>query len=321
MLKNAKVLVAGGTGFLGSALIDRLLTEGAEVRATCFTREPARRRPRLEWLRADLRDPAACAAATQGMDYVFLSAANTAGAAVMIETPLVHVTPNVVMNAHLLEAAYQAEVKKFLFISSGAAYPDLGEEHRLTEDDMFRGDPPDVYFPVGWMKRYTEVLCRTYAEKIRRPMPTVVIRPSNVYGPGDKFDFARSHVTAAQIRRVIERQRPIQVWGTGEDVRDLIYVDDFIEGVMRAFTRESDFLTVNIASGRAHSVKEIVQTAVRVDGFDDAEVVFDPTKPRTIGKRLFDVSRARDLLGFEAATSLEDGFTRTIAWFRESFRP
>lgn len=321
MLKNAKILVAGGTGFLGGALINRLLAEGAQVRATCYERDPNRQHERLEWQRADLRDPAACAKAVDGMDFVFLSAANTAGAAVMVQTPLVHVTPNVVMNAHLLEAAYQAGVKKFLFFSSGAAYPDLGEEHRLAEGDMFKADPPEVYFPVGWMKRYTEILCRTYAEKIKRPMPTVVIRPSNVYGPGDKFDFAKSHVTAAQIRRVIDRQRPIQVWGTGDDVRDLIYVDDFIEGVMRAFTQERDFLTVNIASGNEYSVKEIVSTAIKVDGFDDAEVVYDPTKPRTIGKRIFDVSLARELLGFEAGTTLEEGFSRTIGWYRETFKP
>lgn len=321
MFKNVKVLVAGGTGFLGGALIDRLLVEGATIRATCFQRGPNRQHERLEWMQADLRAPSACAQAVAGVDYVFLCAANTAGAAVMVETPLVHVTPNVVMNAHLLEAAYQANVKKFLFFSSGAAYPDLGEEHRLAEGDMFKGDPPEVYFPVGWMKRYTEILCRTYSEKIKRPMPTVVVRPSNVYGPGDKFDFARSHVTAAQIRRVIERQRPIQVWGTGEDVRDLIYVDDFIEGVMRAFAQERNFLTVNIASGEAYSVKDIVQTAIRVDGFDDAEVVFDTTKPRTIGKRLFDVSFARDLLDFKPGVSLEEGFRRTIAWYRETFTP
>lgn len=321
MVKNAKILVAGGTGFLGGALITRLLAEGAQVRTTCYQRDPNREHERLEWRRADLREPAACAAAVDGMDYVFLAAANTAGAAVMVETPLVHVTPNVVMNAHLLEAAYQAKVKKFLFLSSGAAYPDLGEDHRLAEGDMFKADPPEIYFPVGWMKRYTEVLCRTYAEKIRRPMPTVVIRPSNVYGPGDKFDFAKSHVTAAQMRRVIERQRPILVWGTGDDVRDLIYVDDFIEGVMRAFVQDRDFLTINIASGGEYSVKQVVGTAIKVDGFTDAEVVFDPTKPRTIGKRIFDVSLARELLGFEAKTTLEEGFTRTIGWFRETFKP
>lgn len=319
MVAGKTFLIAGGTGFLGSSLARRLLSQGARVRATCFQRQPAFEHPDLEWVKADLRLPADCARVVAGVDYVMMCAANTAGAAVMVQTPLVHVTPNVVMNAHLLEAAYEAKVKKFLFISSGAAYPDLGEEHRLQEQDMFRGDPPEVYFPVGWMKRYTEILCRTYAEKIRTPMPTVIIRPSNVYGPGDKFDFDRSHVTAAQIRRVIERHAPIQVWGTGEDVRDLIYIEDFLDGLMAAFTHTETHLAVNIASGNAYSVKEIVQTAIAVDGYTDAEVIFDPSKPRTIGKRLFDVSLAREKLGFSARVSLSEGFGKTIAWYRETF--
>jgi GDP-L-fucose synthase len=185
---------------------------------------------------------------------------------------------------------------------------------------MFNGDPPPVYYPVGWMKRYSEILCRTYAEKINnRPMSTVVIRPSNVYGPGDKFDFAKSHVTAAQIRRVIERHQPIQVWGDGSDVRDLIYIDDFLDGVFKAFAKPDQFLTVNIASGQAYSVKHILQTALKVDRYTDAQVQFDPTKPRTIGKRTFDTSFAKAHLGFEATTSLEEGFAKTIGWYRDTF--
>lgn len=318
-LTGRKFLIAGGTGFIGGALIDRLLRDGAQVRATHFQRPPCKAHPNLEWLHADLRETAACTEAVAGMDSVILAAANTAGAAVMATTPLVHVTPNVVMNTILMEAAHAAGVKKFLFISSGAAYPDLGEDHRLSEGDMFRGDPPDIYFPVGWMKRYTEILCRTYAEKIRQPMATVIVRPSNVYGPGDKFDFAKSHVTAAQIRRVMDRHQPIEVWGTGDDVRDLIFIDDFIDGLMLAFLHDAPHLTVNIASGQAYSVKQIVNTAIAVDGYDDAKVVFDPSKPRTIGKRLFDVGLARDLLGFEATTPLEEGIRRTIAWYRATF--
>ena len=120
---------------------------------------------------------------------------------------------------------------------------------------MFDGDPHDVYFAAGWMKRYAEVLCRTYAEKIPNPMPTVVVRPSNVYGPYDKFDFAVSHVTAALIRRVVERHSPLEVWGNGQDIRDLIYVDDFIEGMLAAFATDRPYLAVNICAGAGHSVR------------------------------------------------------------------
>ena len=320
MFEDKKVLVAGATGFIGSSLAKRLASQGASVRATHFSRPPSYQQTGITWMHTNLEEYGDCAKAADGMDYVFMCAANTAGAAVMAATPLVHVTPNISMNARVLEAAHRAGVKKFLFVSSGAAYPDLGEDHLLKEGDMFKGDPPPVYYPVGWMKRYSEILCRTYAEKIaNRPMATVVIRPSNVYGPGDKFDFAKSHVTAAQIRRVIERHQPIEVWGDGSDVRDLIYIDDFMDGVLKAFAAPDQFLTVNIASGRTYSVRQILQTALEVDRYTNARVEFDPSKPRTIGKRMFDTSYAQSHLGFAARTSLEDGFGKTIAWYRQTF--
>ena len=124
-------------------------------------------------------------------------------------------------------------------------------------------------------------------------MPTVVVRPSNVYGPYDKFDFAVSHVTAALIRRVVERHSPLEVWGTGEDIRDLIYVDDFIEGMLAAFAADRPYLAINICAGTGHSVRQILEKILKVDGYDDADVRYDPSRPSTIPVRLMDNSLAR----------------------------
>src|SRR3989304_408424 len=112
------------------------------------------------------------------MDYVFMCAANTSGAAVIASTPLVHVTPNIIMNSQMLEAAYFAKVKKFVWLSSNAASPPSCDRP-VKEDELFNRDPYEAYFGVGWMKRYTEILCRMYSEKLKNPMKTVVIRPSN----------------------------------------------------------------------------------------------------------------------------------------------
>lgn len=316
MLNNAKVLVAGGAGFIASNLILRLIAEGAAVRATLHDKPAKIAAPGVEWMKVDLRQPEDCAKVCAGMDYVVMAAANTQGAAVIRTNPLAHVTPNVPMNTYMLDAAYQARVRRFLFISSGAAYPDTGDRP-VREDEMFAGEPHPVYHAVAWMKRYAEILCETYANRIKEPMPCTVVRPSNVYGPHDKFDFATSHVTAAQIRRVAERHRPIEVWGTGADVRDLIYIDDFIEGLVRALATEHRFLAVNICSGCGVTVRQILETALKVDGFDDAEVRYDASKPSTIPVRLIDNSRAKEVLGFAATTSLEEGLRRTLAWYRE----
>jgi GDP-L-fucose synthase len=313
-LRNSHCLVAGGAGFLGHHLIRRLLDAGAEVRATLHDKPAVIDDPRVEYVTVDLRRPEDCARAMQGIDYVFMAAANTQGAAVIRKKPLAHVTPNVPMNVYCMEAAHLAGVKRYLFLSSGAAYPDTG--HRPAEEhEMFDGDPVDVYFSVGWMKRYGELLCRTYAKHIHNPMSCVVVRPSNVYGPEDKFDFAVSHVTAALIRRVAERQTPLEVWGTGEDIRDLIYIDDFMDGLLAAFHAEEPYLEVNVCSGRGVSVKEILATAIEADGFEDAQVTFDPSKPSTVPVRRLSNQLAKEKLGFEAKIDLREGLRRTLEWY------
>jgi len=317
MFNGAKILVAGGSGVIGVNLIRRLLSLGSLVRATLHNRPAVIQDVAIDYVQADLTLMEDCRKAVEGMDYVFMCAANTSGAAVMATTPLVHVTPNVVMNAQMMDAAYQAGVKKFVFISSSAAYPPSGDRP-VREDEMFGADPYEVYYSVGWMKRYAEILCKIYAQKIKKPMPTLVIRPSNIYGPYDKFDFRTSHATTALIRRVVERQNPLEVWGTGNDVRDMIHIDDFLDGMLLAFEKSGDYLAINIASGQGYSIKLILQTILEVDGFTDADVRFDPSKPTTIAIRLVDVRLAQEMLCFCPKIDLREGLGRTVAWYRQN---
>src|SRR5882757_9801174 len=317
---DRNVLIAGGAGFIGTNLALALAAQNARLRLTIHEKPLQASIPGAEVLALDLRRPEDCAQAVEGMDYVFLAAAHTSGAAVIRTTPLVHITPNVLINTLMLEAAHRAKVAKFCFISSGAAYPPTADRP-VHEAEMFDGDPHDVYFAAGWMKRYAEILCRTYAERIAQPMPTVVVRPSNVYGPYDKFDFAVSHVTAALIRRVVERHSPLEVWGTGEDIRDLIYVDDFIAGLLAAFATDRPHLAINICSGTGYSVRQILQKILAADDYENAEIRYDPSRPSTIPVRLMDNGMARQLLGVEPPTSLEEGLRRTVQWYRDQNGP
>ncbi len=310
-----KVVVAGGSGFLGTNLALRLAGLGARLRVTTHRKPLQAEIAGAEIVQADLRRPEDCARAVAGMEVLFICAAQTSGAAAIRGTPLIHVTPNVLINTLLLEAAYEARLQKVCFISSGAAYPGTGSRP-VGEAEMFDGDPEEVYFPAGWMKRYAEILCRTYAEKIANPMPTVVVRPSNVYGPFDKYDFGTSHVTAALLRRVVERQAPLEVWGTGNDIRDLLHVDDFIDGLLAAASTDLPFLAVNICAGRGYAVREVLQTLLEVDGYTDAQVTFDASRPSTVPVRLMDDRLARETLGFQARIPLAEGLRRTIAWYR-----
>jgi GDP-L-fucose synthase len=259
-----------------------------------------------------------CRKVVSDMDYVFMCAANTSGAAVMATTPLVQVTPNIVMNSQMLEAAYYAGVKKFIWLSSNAAYPPTGDRP-VREEEMFNGDPYETYFGVAWMKRYTEILCRLYSEKLKKPMITVVLRPSNIYGPYDDFEFETSHVMAALIRRVVERHDPIEVWGTGNDIRDWIYIDDFIDAMILATEKINSYDPINIGLGKGYSIKQALQMILEVDGYTEAKVKYDPSKPSMIPVRLIDTTKAERVLGFKPKTSLREGIKKTVEWYRNTY--
>ena len=313
--ENKNVLVTGATGFVGSNLLLKLLEAGARVRAVAHRRPPVIEDKRIGYVTADLTRQEDCQDAVRGMDYVFHCAASTSGAAVISKTPLVHVTPNIVMNARLLEAAHAAGVKKFLWLSSSTGYPPTGARP-VREEEMFAGDPYEKYFGVGWMKRYTETLCRMYAQKLNPALLTLVLRPTNIYGDYDDFHFETSHVFAALVRRVVERHDPIEVWGTGDDIRDLIYVQDFVDAMLSAMEQLTAHAVLNIGAGEGYSVKDLLAMMLECDGYRDARVVFNPAKPTMIPVRLVDISLARQQIGFSPKTGIREGVRRTIAWYR-----
>jgi GDP-L-fucose synthase len=316
-LTNQIVLVTGATGLVGSNLVRRLLAEGARVRATLRRRDPVVHDPRIEYVKADLTRGEDCRRVVQGTRCVFLCAANTSGAATIASTPMVHVTPNILMNAQMLEAAYDAGVEKVLWLSSTTGYPVSGD-HPVREDEMFDGDPYDKYYFVGWMKRFTEILCRMYGEKLPKRMTTVVLRPTNIYGPGDDFEFATSHVIAALVRKVVERWDPIEVWGTGDDVRDAIHVEDMVEAIILAARTIDRHEVFNIGLGKGYSVKEILAMLLDLDQYPEARLTFNTSKPTMIPIRLIDRSKAASVLGFRPKYDLKEGLRQTVEWYRTS---
>lgn len=316
MFERKNILIAGGAGFVGINLIKRLLKCGANVTATLHNKPTVIKDERVRYLQCDLTKPEDCARAVEDAEYVFMCAANTSGAAVMEKTPLVHVTPNVVMNTLMLEASYKASVRKFLFVSSNTVYP--AADHPVKEDEMIPGQLFEKYFCVGWMKQFTEVLCRMYAEKIRKAMNTVIVRPANIYGPNDDFEWETSHVLPALIRKVVERHDPIEVWGDGNDIKDFIYIDDFVEGILLAMEKLDTFVPVNIATGVPCSIRQALDTILQADEYIDANVVFNSSKPTMIPKRLIDTTRAKQLLCFEARTSIIEGIKKTVDWYRQT---
>lgn len=301
---------------MGSTALLRLSNlPGVNVRAVDI-KEPKIAATNISFVRADLRNLEECQRVVKDIDYVLMFAAILSTAPVMAKNPVSHITTNVIINSQILEAAYFADVKKFLWLSSTTGYP--SKEGILKEEDMFCGDPPDTYFSVGWMSRYTETLCRMYATKLKKSMPTVILRPTNIYGDYEDFHFETSHVLPALVRRVVERQRPIEVWGTGEQRRDLIYADDVFDACLLSLQKVNNFDVFNIGSGKEYSVKELLQMILAGDNFTDAEIVYNTAKPSAINKRSIDCTKAEEVLGFKAKTPLRDGIARVIEWYKNN---
>ena len=313
MFSGKNVLVTGGAGFVGINLIKRLLNSGANIRATLYENDAVIEDSRIQYIKSNLQRPEDCKIACKDMDYIFMCAANTSGAKVMATTPMVHLTPNVMMNLQMLEAAYEAGVKKFLFFSSNTVYPltdfPVREDHVTNE--FYKS-----YHIVAWMKRFTEIVCDMYTNKIVKPMTTIVVRPGNLYGPFDKFDWEKSKVIPALMRRAIEKHKPFIVWGDGMDVKDFLYIDDFIDGAISAMEKLDVSSPINIASGIPVTIKEILHEILIATDYEDANIEFDTSKPTMIPKRMIDISMAQNLLGFTPSTTLKEGIKRTVEWYK-----
>ena len=313
---SSKVLVAGGAGFVGTNLIKRLVALGVDVTATVHNKVPVLKDRRVRYVKKDLRDAAECKDVVKNIDYVFMCAANTSGAKVMASTPLVHLTPNILMNVNMLEAAYEAGVKKFLFISSNTVYPLT--DYPVKEEDV-TNDFYKSYHIVAWMKRFTEIVCDMYSSRISKPMKTVVVRPGNLYGPHDKFDWEKSKVIPALIRRAVERHSPLEVWGDGMDLKDFLYIEDYIEGMILAMEKLETYQPINIASGNPVTIRQVLTAILRATGYEDALVQYDRTKPTMIPKRMIDISLARRVLEWVPTVGLSDGIQRTVEWYRRYY--
>jgi len=158
LLRDKRILVTGATGLIGSNLLERLLKEGATPRATLYQNEPVTKAPGVEYVKCDLTRAEDCRRVVNGMQYVFLCAASSSGAATISATPMIHVTPNILINTQMLEASYEAGVEKLIWLGSTVAYP--VSDRPMKEDQLLAGEPYHKYFFAGWAKRFTEMLCQ-----------------------------------------------------------------------------------------------------------------------------------------------------------------
>jgi GDP-L-fucose synthase len=313
MKKN--LLVTGGSGFIGVNLLKELSKlKKYKITATYFKAKNFYKVNKVKYIKTDLEKLKNCHKVSKNIDIVVMCAANSSGAAVMDKTPLVHLTPNIRMNLNMLEAAYSQGVRKFIFISSNTVYPVSNFAMRETDAkfDFF-----EKYHVVGWMKRFSEIVCEIYSKKIKNPMQTIVVRPGNLYGPHDKFDPAKAKVIPSLIAKIVNRQNPISVWGNGKDLKDFLYIDDFCRALIKIINLNTDFDTFNIASGKSITIKEVLKILMKIENLRNTRVFYDLLKPTMIPKRLISISKIKKQFMYKSLISIEEGLKRTLNWYKE----
>ena len=313
--KGKKVLVTGGTGFVGLHFVQELLKLGAQVRVPLHERALLLKDDRIETIPADLTRPEDCRKVTNGVQYVFHAAGAVSAAGVTASNPMAAITSNLILTSQMLQAAWMEGVERFQVFGSSTGYP--AADHAIKEEEMWEGPTYPAYFGYGWMRRYLERISEFVASK--SAMKIALVRPTAVYGRWDNFDPVTSHVIPALIRRAVEKQNPYVVWGNGQEVRDFLHITDLVSGCLLTLEKHAECDPVNLGYGKVVTVKEIVGSILKAAGHESAEVVFDTTKPSTIPFRMVDTAKAKVLFGFEAKVSLEDGLSDTVAWYQSTF--
>ena len=315
--KNSKILITGGSGLVGQNLTNRLHKEGyTNIRVNLHKRGVRNTIESVEYTHFDLQTYDGCLNATKDVDVVYHCAASTSNAVDTVVDPLAHVTPNVAMNNFLIDASWRNKVQHYIFLSSNTVYPPKGDVP-VVETDFLFDEPYPVYFPVGWMKRYAEVQCELYAKYLPIKMKCTVIRPANLFGPHDKYDFNKCHVTPATIRKVADQMNPIPVWGDGTELRDLLYIEDFCEALQIVMEKETEnYQIYNVGCNEVYSVLDVLDKMKKIANYD-APIEFIKGKPSMIPTRKIDSNKIYDKLGWKVTTSLEDGLKLAYEWYLE----
>ena len=315
-MSGKKILVCGATGFIGRNLVEHHAKNTNNQITAVWHKRPAYDTPdNVTWVQCDLRDETSVNALLGGQDIVIQAAATTSGSKDIVNTPFLHVTDNAVMNSLLLRAAYEQNIKHFVFFSCSVMYP--SGEQPVQEAD-FTGELTDKYFGVGWTKVYIEKMCEFYA-RLGRTKHTV-IRHSNIYGPYDKFDLERSHVFGASITKVMTATDRISVWGTGEERRDLLHVNDLMRFVDLALAKqESSHGLYNCGLGQSVSIKELIDAIINASG-KTISVDHDLSKPTIPFNLALDRSKAESDLGWKPEIVLADGIAMTLDWWKDNIQ-
>lgn len=297
-----KILVTGGAGFLGSHVVKKLKTRGALVST-----------PRS--VQYDLRKEENCKAVITGNDIVIHLSANVGGIGYNLHYPGEIFYDNILMGVHMMEQSRLAGIMKFVAVGTICSYPKF-TPIPFQEKYLWDGYPEETNAPYGLAKKMLLVQAQAYRHQYG--FNAIYLLPVNLYGPGDKFDPAVSHVIPALIKKIVDakerNQKSVQVWGTGTATREFFYVADAAEGILLATEYYDKTDPVNLGAGVEISIKELAQKICRMAGYRGS-ILWDASKPDGQPRRMVDTSRAQKEFRFTAKTNFDKGLQHTISWY------
>jgi len=300
---NKRVVVTGGSGFLGSHVIKELEKRGAINIVVPRSKE------------RDLRDKEACAKVVSGADIVIHLAANVGGIGYNLEFPGTLFYDNLLMGVHMMEESRKAGVKKFVAIGTICAYPKFAPVP-FKESDLWDGYPEETNAPYGLAKKMMLVQSTAYRQQYG--FNSIFLLPVNLYGPRDNFDEGSSHVIPALIKKFVEAKTKnlpsVVVWGTGQATREFCYVEDTARGIVLAAERYNKSDPVNLGAGFEITIKDLVEKIRHLIGYQ-GEIIWDTSKPDGQPRRLLDTTKAKTEFGYSAETNFDEGLKHTINWY------
>jgi len=306
--KGKKVLVTGGTGLIGRPLVKMLIERGAKV-AIASLDEPSRAHPKAKFMQSDLTDFNNCMNACHGQDFVFHLAGIKGSPAMTMKRPASFFVPMILFNTNMMEAARRCKIERYLYTSTVGVY---SPAEIFYEDDVWKTFPsPNDRF-AGWAKRMGELQAEAY--RIEYGWDKIsIVRPANVYGPYDNFDPDNAMVIPSLIKRALDGENPLVVWGDGTAVRDFIHAGDVARGMLIALEKGVN-QPINLGSGTGVSIRQIADIIVS-NMKVKPEVIWDTSKPSGDKKRLMDMSKAH-AVGFKPMISIEEGIKEAMNWYQ-----
>jgi GDP-L-fucose synthase len=302
-----RVLVTGGSGFLGSHVVERLRAEGLDPVVPRSAEYDLTQEDDVRRLFADTRP-----------ELVIHLAALAGGIGANRAAPGRFWYVNLLMGAYVIEHSRLAGVDKLLLLGTVCSYPKFAPVP-FREDELWNGYPEETNAPYGIAKKSQLVGAQAYRDEYG--LNSIYLLPANLYGPRDHFHPTNAHVIPDLIRKMIDAQeageREIVLWGDGSPTREFLYVEDCAEAIVLAAQRYDGADPVNIGTGVETSIRETVELVAELTGYE-GEIVWDTSMPHGQPRRSLDASRAKELFGFEAKTPLREGLERTIAWYRAS---